>query len=288
MGSSTDSFWLEMEAKRIRASNLRAHESRSCGAEFDGEAPNAPREVKRRGPLAGLLAVLALALVPGAGSGDSTSVPLANGCPRSSLEGGLVLSSGLGSTRSETAVVTQGEGATLSGYLRGEGAGVAGATVCVFARVFSEEDSQLLGIALTDQNGRYEFPLAPGPSRSLTAVYRTAQGQLSAATLLQTRAVPVLRLGSSTIFNKHYAHFSGQIPGPDNDGVIVVLQVKRGHGWLVFRRYSTRSGGKFTMRYLIQRTFSPTIYQFRAQVLGGPAYPYLPGNSEVKELRVLP
>lgn len=155
----------------------------------------------RRTLPAALLAVLALALVPGAGSGESTSVPLANSCPHSGVEGGSVLSSGLGSTRSETAVVMQGEGATLSGYLRGEGVAVAGATVCVFARVLSEDDSQLLGTAPTDQNGRYEFALPPGPSRSLTA-----------------------------IFNKHYAHFNGQIPGPDNDGVVVVLQVKKeGH-----------------------------------------------------------
>jgi hypothetical protein len=243
--------------------------------------------VTRRTLPASLLAVLALALVPGAGSGESTSVPLANSCPRS-VEGGSVLSSGLGSTRSETAVVTQGEGATLSGYLRGEGVGVSGATICVFARVTSEEENQLLGTVATDQNGRYEFPLPPGPSRNLTAVYRTEQGQLSAATLLQTKATPVLRLRSSTIFNKHFAHFSGEIPGPNNDRVMVFLQVKIGHGWRVFRRYSTRDGGKFSLRYRFTRNFVPTIYLMRAQVVGGPDYPYLPGNSETKELRVLP
>lgn len=242
-----------------------------------------------RSVLAGLAALLGAALlVPSVGSGESTSIPIANSCPRSGVEGGSTLSSGLGSTRSETAVVAQGEGATLTGYLQGEGLGLAGATICVYARVLSEEENQLLGTVATGQNGRYEFPLPPGPSRSLTAVYRAEQGQLSAATLLQTRAVPVLRLGSSTVFNKHFAHFSGEIPGPDNDGVMVFLQVRIGHGWRVFRRYSTRNGGKFSMRYRFTRNFVPTIYLMRAQVLGGPGYPYLPGNSATKELRVLP
>jgi hypothetical protein len=236
--------------------------------------------------LAGLFGVAVLS--PEVGSGESTSIPFASSCPRSGVQGGSVLTSGLGSSRSEAVVVAQGEGAMLSGVLRDNGLGVAGATICVFARIISEEENQLLGTVATDQNGLYEFPLPPGPSRSLTAVYRTEQGQLSAATLLQTRATPVLRLRSGVVYNKHFAYFSGEIPGPDNDAVMVFLQVKIGHGWRVFRRYSTRNGGKFTMRYRFTRNFIPTTYVMRAQVVGGPGYPYLRGNSDTKALRVLP
>ncbi len=176
----------------------------------------------------------------------------------------------------------------LSGSLRDDGLGVAGATICVFARITSEEENQLLGTVATDQNGRYEFPLRSGPSRGLTAVYRTEQGLLSAATLLQTKAIPTLRLRSGVVYNKHFAYFSGEIPGPDNDGVTVFLQVNIGHGWRVFRRYSTRNGGKFAMRYRFTRNFTPWTYSMRAQVMGGSDYPYLTGNSDTKSLRVLP
>jgi hypothetical protein len=239
--------------------------------------------------LAGFVGLFAVAVLsPEVGSGESTSIPFAGSCPHAGVQSGSVLTSGLGSSRSETVVVAQGEGATLSGSLRDDGHGVSGATICVFARIISEEENQLLGTAATDQDGRYEFPLPPGPSRGLTAMYRTEQGQLNAATLLQTTATPVLRLGRGVVHNKHFAYFSGEIPGPDNDRVMVFLQVKIGHGWRVFRRYSTRNGGKFVMRYRFTRNFSPTTYVMRAQVMGGPDYPYLPGNSDTKALRVLP
>jgi hypothetical protein len=211
-------------------------------------------------------------LSPEFGSAESTSIPLASSCPHSNVQNGSVLTSGLGSNRSETIVVSQGEGTMLSGFLQDDGLGVAGATICVFARITSEEENRLVGTVATNQNGRYEFPLRSGPSRSLTAVYRAEQGLLSAGTLLQTKAIPTLRLRSSLVYNKHFVYFSGEIPGPNNNGVTVLLQVKIGHGWRVFRRYSTRNGGKFAMRYRFTRQ----------------DYPYLTGNSDTKSLRVLP
>lgn len=102
------------------------------------------------------------------------------------------------------------------------------------------------------------------------------------------RATASLRFAHSPVHNKHFAYFSGKIPGPDNDGVIVVLQVKHGKGWLAFSRYSTRDGGQFSMKYRFTQTFSPTIYTIRAQVAGARGYPYLPGASPPRGLRVLP
>jgi len=198
------------------------------------------------------------------------------------------LTAGLGSNQAETTVVDLWEGTMLSGSLSGGGNGIAGALICIYSNVTTEEEGEMLGIAVTDQNGRYEFAVPPGPSRTLTAVYKSDQGQIDAWALLQSRTAPTLRLQSSVIHNKHFAYFSGEIPGPDSDGVIVVLQVKRGNGWLVFRRYSTRDGGKFSMRYRFTRTFAPTTYVVRAQVLGAPGYPYLGGNSQERALRVLP
>lgn len=134
-------------------------------------------------------------------------------------------------------------------------------------------DAELLGILTTDQNGRYAIAVPPGPSRILTAVHKSKEGQIEAWTLLQSRAAPTLQVHDNVIHNKYFAYFNGEIPGPDNDGVLVFLQVKSGKGWLVFRRYATREGGKFSMRYRFTRTFRPTTYTVRAQVLGVPGYP---------------
>jgi len=186
-------------------------------------------------------------------------------------------------------VVSYGEGATLSGFLFDQsGRGVPSAIVCIYSSVDTNSANELIGLALTNENGRYEFQVPSGPSRDLTVVYRSSGERLSAWALLQVRASATLRLTQNPVHNKHFAYFSGEIPGPDNDGVIVVLQVKSGRGWRVFRRYSTRDGGKFSMKYRFTQTFSPTIYTIRAEVSGAPGYPYLPGTSAPKGLRVLP
>lgn len=236
-----------------------------------------------------LVCVLCLALVAPGGANSSVSVPLGDGCPDAGASEGAVLSAGLGESRDATEVVDYGEGATLSGDLfDSSGRGVPNALICIYSGVVTDEANELIGLASTDENGHYEFPVPGGPSRNLTAVYRSGEDQLSAWALLQVRATANLHIAPDPAHNKHFAYFRGKIPGPDNDGVIVVLQVKRGKGWLVFRRYSTRDGGKFSMKYRFTQTFSPTIYTMRAQVAGARGYPYLPGASPPKDLRVLP
>jgi hypothetical protein len=80
---------------------------------------------------------------------------------------------------------------------------------------------------------------------------------------------------------------AAHIPGPHNK-VVVVLQVKSGKGWRVFRRYRTRDNGHFLMRYLFTQTGTPTTYVMRAQVRETTGYPYLQGNSRTLPLHVLP
>jgi hypothetical protein len=84
------------------------------------------------------------------------------------------------------------------------------------------------------------------------------------------------------------AQLYGQIPGPRNDDVVVVLQVRQGEGWLAVRRYRTRGGGRFEADYLFRRTTRPTTYEFRAQVRESGGYPYVEGDSDPLYLRVLP
>lgn len=231
------------------------------------------------------------ATVPSAvASASSVSYPMVppNGCIRSQGRDGLFLSSGLGAEQAESLSVKQGEGSILGGHLRGPAGGVAGAWICIYSKVVTETGSTFLGITITGPDGGYQFAVPPGPSQNFTAVYESDQGQLTATTLLQTSASPSLKLNSGVVHPKHFAYFSGQIPGPDNDEVLVVLQVQSGKGWRVFRRYSTRDDGRFTMRYRFTRTYTPTTYVIRAQVLGAPGYPYLAGNSRALDVHVLP
>jgi hypothetical protein len=218
-------------------------------------------------------------------AGAPVTAPLAYRCLRSDVSGGRTLSAGLGPSGAGEAVVHQGRGSMLSGRL---GGGVVGATLCVFSRVVTERGREFLGLALSGPGGAYRFPIPAGASREVSVRYRSGQRELGARALLDTRVRPTLRVHRKVVANKHRARFFGRIPGPDNDRVVVVLQVKQRKGWRVFRRYRTRAGGRYRLIYRFGRTSSPATYVMRAQVRRQGAYPYLPGNSRLLRLRVVP
>jgi hypothetical protein len=126
------------------------------------------------------------------------------------------------------------------------------------------------------------------PAREISAVYRPDQRQLRASADLKTVVHPTLRTSSPVVRNGTVAHFEGEIPGPHNDQVTIVLQVKSGDGWLAFRRYRTRNDGHYDLEYTFRRTTRPTSYEMRAQVRESVGYPYEQGDSDPLTLRVVP
>jgi hypothetical protein len=220
--------------------------------------------------------------------GAPATAPLSYQCVRSDAGGATSLSAGVGTEQSGEAIVSQGEGSVLTGRLAEHGDGVAGAPVCVFARVTTEDRREFLGIAISRPQGGYSFAIPAGPSREVSALYRSGHRELGAKALLQTVVHPAFDVRRKVVRNEGTARFTGYIPGPDNDNVVVVLQVKRGKGWLAFRRYRTRAGGKVTVDYRFTRTENPTRYVMRAQVRSQAGYPYLQGNSDELALIVRP
>ncbi len=221
--------------------------------------------------------------------GAPTTAPLAYECMRSDVSGGTALTSGLGEHGVVEETVKQGAGATLRGKLAGAGGGVGEASLCVFSRVLTDQPREFLGVAVSGPDGNYQFAIPAGPSRDLSVLYRSGSREVSSHATTQTIVRPSFAARKKVIHNKHWARFYGEIPGPDNDRVVVVLQAKVGKGkWLAFRRYRTRDGGRFSLRYRFHRTTRPTTYVMRAQVRAQGGYPYLQGNSRLLSLRVLP
>ena len=220
--------------------------------------------------------------------GAPATAPLSYRCVRSDAGEANSLSAGVGTDQGSEAVVSQGEGSILTGRLAERGDGVMGAPVCVFARVVTEGRREFLGIAMSRTMGGYSFALPAGPSREVSALYRSGHRELSAKATLETVVHPLFKVRRKVVRNEGTAHFTGYIPGPDNDDVVVVLQVRRGKGWLAFRRYRTRAGGKVTVDYRFTRTEYPTRYVMRAQVRSQAGYPYLQGNSDPLTLIVRP
>jgi hypothetical protein len=220
-------------------------------------------------------------------AGAPVTAPLAYRCVRSEASGASAVTAGLGESAKAAQVVKQGTGSVLRGRVSGPGGGVAGASVCVFARVVTDLGRELLGFAVSGPDGGYRFALGAGPSREVEARYRSGHREASARAELDTRVRPTLKARSVVVADKHYARFFGRLPGPDNDRVVVVLQVKQGKGWRVFRRYRTRSDGRYRLLYRFGRTASPATYLMRAQVRRQAGYPYLPGNSRRLRLHVV-
>lgn len=221
--------------------------------------------------------------------GAPVSVPLSYRCVRSDAGPGAALTSTIGRKGRKRVLVRQGRGAALRGRLFGAGGtGVPGAPLCVFSRVATDSGQEFLGIALTGADGRYRFPVPAGPNRDLTVAHRYGHRRIAAGARIATKVRPTFGVRRKVVRNKGFARFRGCIPGPHNDRVVVVLQVRRGKGWLVFRRYRTRRDGCFTVGYRFTRTDRPTLYPMRAQVRAQRGYPYAQGTSRPLRLIVLP
>ncbi|HWC47569.1 MAG TPA: Ig-like domain repeat protein [Solirubrobacterales bacterium] len=221
--------------------------------------------------------------------GAPVSAPLAYECVGSPGAASVrSVSAGFGEDTAGSILVPQGSGASLGGELRGSGE-LRGAPLCVFDRVVSEGGREFLGLAVTGDGGSYRFDVAAGPSREFTVANRSGQREVSATAVLRTRVRPTLKLGNKVVHEGGFETFRGQIPPPDNDGVVVVLQVRDRNGhWRTFRRYRTRGGGRFSLRYRFTRTSRRTLYGVRAQVRSQSGYPYEAGNSQTQRFVVVP
>ena len=160
--------------------------------------------------------------------------------------------------------------------------------ICQFSNVVTDEGRDFLGLAITGRDGGYRFGIAPGPSRNLVVLYRSDHREIRGQSKVETVVHPTFYAKKKTVRNKQFGRFYGEIPGPHNDRVVVVLQARRGKGWIAFRRYRTRGGGRFSLVYRFHNTTRPTKYVMRAQVRQTTGYPYLQGNSDRLVLRVLP
>jgi hypothetical protein len=220
--------------------------------------------------------------------GAPSETALSYGCVRSDTAGGTKLSAGTGADRAPRIVVHQGQSSSVAGTLQAPGGGIADAVICLFSRVVTDQGREYLGSAVAGPGGTYRFPLEAGPSREITARYRGDHRQLEASATVLTQVEPTLSVRKSVVHNKHKAVFFGQIPGPHNDNVLVVLQVQDGKGYRAFRRIRTGTDGHYSVAYRFGHTERKTLYKMRAQVRGNESLPYEPGNSPTLKLRVLP
>jgi hypothetical protein len=221
--------------------------------------------------------------------GAPTSVPLVYECVRDTADAGAALSSSIGPEGAGSRIVRQGGGGLLQGrLLDANGAPVGEAPICVFSQVVTGSVRKFLGVAITSADGSWEFAVKPGATRNLMVAYRSQDREIDTKVTLVTRVRPTIEIENTVVDYRNVARFHGTVPGPDNEHVQVVLQARKGKGWIVFRRLSTGKEGIYKGSYRFNKTLAPTEYVIRAEVRKQPGYPYASGTSEEQKLIVYP
>ena len=209
-------------------------------------------------------------------------VRIDNLCPISAASGGATLRARLRRDRSSAVVAGR--------LLDGGGRGVAGARVCVAARIrMNGTAERLVDTPLTGTEGRFQVRLPTGPSREVRVAYwPDARAALERHLDLRVRVRPHLLLRPRhPVHNGDRVRFEARLPDPASAGRQVRIQVHAGRRWLDLRQGHTGRRGTYRARYRFHATTGRRTYAFRAAVPKQSGYPYEAGTSRVKRLTVV-
>lgn len=220
------------------------------------------------------------------------SVEVDNSCPASRVAGGADLSARFVRNDADSLTVRSRESATVTGRLSNRsGDPVSGAALCVReATLAPGEPLADVGTVRTDSSGRYRYTISPGPNRNVEVAYRYNRHQLERDVRYFARVVPSLKVSRAAVRNGHRIRLFGRLPGPSNDDRIVVLQARypgKNQRWKTFQKARTDQTGRYSAPYRFLATFVTTKYEMRALAPAQNGYPFLPGHSRPRPIKVI-
>jgi hypothetical protein len=187
-----------------------------------------------------------------------------------------------------------GRTTTLRGRLTTpSGTGIAGAAIDVAARTSLPGKSWATVATIhTDASGAFSYRVPVGPSRTLRLTYRARTGDAqpveSDDVVLRVISRVDLRLSRKHLRNGQTLRYRGRIHGAYAKGRLAEVQVRVQDRWRVVCVTRARSAGRFGCSYRFRRTFVPARYTFRAVVRQQAGFPYEPGTSPTRHVRVSP
>jgi hypothetical protein len=213
-------------------------------------------------------------------------------CPGSPIGGGQTIRAGFPGTGTDVRTLRFGRRALVRGRLRdGSGNAVSGAAVCLEAHTeLPGRPYELVGTTTTNQNGGFAFELPRGPSRAIRIAYRFGSFQTEADLSLRVRAHSTLQISRRRIRPRRRVYFSGQIPGPENAGRVVIVSgsVPGARQRYMIRRARTNALGRFRVGYAFSPLRRPTRFVFWTEVPEQSGYPYADGRSPRHYIHVRP
>jgi predicted GH43/DUF377 family glycosyl hydrolase len=149
--------------------------------------------------------------------------------------------------------VVYGQPATLTGTLMQNGAPLAGQTVTVLAQPLGTAGFTPAGTATTDASGA--FIAAVNPDKLTT--YEVGFAGVTSSTV----SVAVQHLVTLNVVRKRgKGYFRGRV-GPSHPARLVVIQLKKGSGWVTFTKVKTSSRSTFAA---VKKLKMRAKYRFRA------------------------
>lgn len=218
------------------------------------------------------------------------TVEVNNSCTESAVVGGQNLTASFQGVTGEAVTVPFEQAAEVTGELTSNaGDPVSGATICVQSQVQeSGTGPQTVATATTDANGDFSYEVPPGPNRRLLLGYRHDAFQVAKTLAFNSHAKPTIELSRGRVRRGGRIKITGSLPGPDAAGRVIVLQASSLHGtrWLTFRRATTGLQGEFRSGYRFGKPPRAITYRMRVVVPRQAGYPYEPGHSTPKRIKV--
>jgi hypothetical protein len=195
-----------------------------------------------------------------------------------------------GHGRGDALTVTFGAPATLSGRLtRADGAGIAGRELQIVQHPSRGAVAPVaVSSVLTGDQGGFEIPLDPGPSRRITVTF-PGDGGLEEASRpslqLRVRSGVSFRASPTNLHTGQVVRLSGRVKGRGapipRRGKLVAIQYleTKTNRWRPVLVTRTDHGGRFRAHYRFRYITGATAIRLRATALPEERWPYAPGSS---------
>ncbi len=223
---------------------------------------------------------------------SSHEVLVNNLCPGSPVAGGAALSAGFAGNKREERTLSFHRKSLIRGRLIGaNGQPVAGAQVCIQAHTdLPGRPFHLAATTTTNQNGGWTYKTNRGPSRIFRIGYRYGAFETSTDLALHIRSRSTLHLSTHrTPFHKK-VYFSGELPGPMCAGRTAYVSgtVPGASRRFLVGQATTDALCHFRIRYAFLKISVPARFVFWVNVPEQAGYPYRPGRSVNRYIRVSP
>lgn len=223
---------------------------------------------------------------------DSHEVLVNNTCPASPVAGGSTLTAGFAGNKRKDRTLSFHHKSLIRGRLTdASGQAVAGAQVCIQAHTdLAGRTFHLVATTTTNQNGGWTYKTNRGPSRIFRVGYRYGASEISTDLALHIRSRSTLHLSTHrTPFHKK-VYFSGELPGPACAGRTAYVSgtVPGASRRFLVGQATTDPLCHFRIGYAFLKITATARFVFWVNVPEQAGYPYRPGRSVNRYMRVLP